>query len=215
MAAKTLFIVSIAAGLIGVSASGAELQLRAGETGVLPAEGVQGAALDNPRIAEIRISSDSRLHVDAKTSGEGMIAIYSADGTIHRYSLHVAGGEAEGRGAASVPAGFGGKRIPDARCFGPLEDAEAMAAFEDAIDLLRQERTEDAICELDRALIIEPDAAIVHFYLGSAWSKLNDDCRGAFNFETFALSCPDDPKTADVVRMLRDYARLQAAKPGS
>ena len=81
---------------------------------------------------------------------------------------------------------------------------------------MRQEHTEDAIQKLDRALLIEPDAAVVHLFLGSAWAKLKDESRGAYSYETFVLSCRDDAKASSVVRMLREFNRRRLrTKPES
>jgi len=203
-------------------ARGAELQLQVGETRVLSADNVQGAGLDNPKVAEIRIMKDLRVEVAAKESGEGTISVYTADGQLQAYPIRVgarSGDSSSGRGesAKAWPAAiFGGKRIPSARCFEPLEDEDAAAELDDARDLLRQEHTGDAIQKLDRALLIEPDAAIVHLFLGSAWAKLKDPSRGAYSYETFVLSCPDDAKANAVVRMLREFERrTHQTKPES
>ena len=212
-------------GLVALTSSlarGAEVQLQVGETRVLSADNVQGAALDNPKVAEIRIVQDRRVEVAGKASGEGTISVYTADGQLRAYPIRVVALSADstgGRGdsAKAWPAAiFGGKRIPSARCFEPLEDEEAAAELDDARDLLRQEHTGDAIHKLDRALLIEPDAAVVHLFLGSAWAKLREPSRGAYSYETFVLSCPDDAKANAVVRMLREFERrTHQAKPES
>jgi len=105
---------------------------------------------------------------------------------------------------------FGGKRIANARCAEPLEDEDAADALQDARDLARQEHTEDATQELNRALTIEPDAAVLYLYLASARAKLKDQSGAASNYETFALSCPDDPKAKSVIRLLGEFSRRTA-----
>ncbi len=198
-------------GLVSSSARGGEFQLKVGETRVLE-DKAQGATLDNPRIADIRILKDSRVQVAAKGSGEGTVSLYTADGKLRTYQLRVVGGEEKGaRGQSSAPgqkAGrFGGSRILDARCEEPLEDEDAASALQEARDLLRQEHVADAIKELQRALTLEPDAAVVHLYLGSAWAKLSNQAKGASSYETFVLSCPDDANAKRVARLLREFER--------
>jgi hypothetical protein len=206
-------------------AGAAELRLRVGETRLLSVGKSQGAALDNPTIADIRILKDSRVEIAAKANGEGKLSIYAADGKMQIYAVRVTGGpdakNSSGPGQAAATnawpkAVFGGARIPDARCAEPLDDEDAAAAMDDARDLLRQERIESAIEKLDRALTIEPDAAVVHLFLGSAWAKLKDQGRGAASYETFVLSCPEDPKAKAVVRLLREFDhRVTRSKPES
>ena len=248
-------------GLTSFSTGAAQLQLQSGETFVLAVGQVQGIALDNSKIAEIKILNDSQVQVAAKQNGEGTLSIFTADDKMTTYPIRVigatGGNEVPGHEASSpeaqqqqpnqqagrwvyhsqygwtwMPYGaehpnelsserwsaaiFGGKRISNARCAEPLEDEEAAAALQDARDLARQEHTEDAIRELDRALTIEPDAAVLYLYLASAWAKLKDQSRGASNYETFALSCPDDPKAKSVIRLLREFGRRTAhTKPES
>jgi hypothetical protein len=237
-------------GLVGVtsfSTGAAEVQLRSGETQILAVGQAQGIALDNPKIAEIKILNDSQVQVAAKENGEGTLSIFTADDKMTTYPIRVIGGaeasspqaQQAGRwvfhslyGYTWLPYGaehtnelaserwsaalFGGKRIANARCAEPLENEEAATALQDARDLARQEHTEDAIRELNRALIIEPDAAVLHLYLASAWAKLKNQSRGASNYETFALSCPDDLKAKSVVRLLREFRRRTAhTKPES
>jgi tetratricopeptide (TPR) repeat protein len=222
MRAKNSWVMLGLFGFASSLASGAELQLRVGESQILPASNVQGAGLDNPRIAEIQILNDMRVQVTAKGDGEGTLAVYSSDGKLLTYPIRVVGGKnaraAEGSSSKSAwPAAvFGGKRIPDARCTEPLVDEDAAAELNDARDLLRQEQFEEAIQKLDRALTIEPDAAVVYLFLGSAWARLKDQARGASSYETFALSCPDDPNARAVVRLLREFdRRAPRTKPES
>lgn len=201
-------------------AGAAEFRVRVGETQVLSAGPAQGTGLDNPAIAEIQILNDARVQVTGKASGEGTLAIYTADGTMQTSRLVVMDDK---KGASPVvpswtnawsSAMFGGKRIPDARCAEPLEDDGASAALDDARDLLRQEHIGDAIKKLELALAIEPNAAVVHLFLGSAWAKLKDQSRGASSYETFALSCPDNSKAKPVVQLLREFERqAPRAKP--
>ena len=213
---------AVVLGLVASSPSmGAGFQLKVGERRALGNK-VQGAALDNPGIADIHILKDARVEVEAKGNGEGTVAIYTADGKVQTYQLRVTGGEAKGAaaqapGSTSWGAGrFGGKKIPNARCAEPLEDEGAATALQDARDLLRQEHVQDAIEELERALILEPDAAVVHLYLGSAWAKLNKEAKGSSSYETFVLSCPGDAKAKPVIRLLREFGRrTSSAKPES
>lgn len=253
--AKNSWVLIGLVGLASFSTGAAQLQLRSGETLVLAVSQAQGIALDNPKIAEIKILDDSQVQVAAKENGEGTLFIFTADDRMTRYPIRVIGEadghEVRGHEASSrqaqqqqpgqqagqwvyhseygwtwIPYGaehtnevspqgwstamFGGKRIANAHCAEPLEDEDAADALEDARDLARQEHTEDAIQELNRALTIEPDAAVLYLYLASAWAKLKDQSRGASNYETFALSCPDDPKAKSVVRLLGEFSRRTA-----
>jgi len=198
--------------LAGSWASAAELKLKVGESRVLTTGRAQGTGLDNPAIADIQILRDSRVQVTGKAEGEGTLSIYSADGKLETYRLRVAGGKGKSPSSgasanASSGAVFGGKRIPDAHCAEPLEDDDASAALHDARDLLRQEQVRDAIKKLELALSIDPNAAVVHLYLGSAWAKVQDQSKGALSYETFVLSCPDNSKAKPVVQLLREFER--------
>ena len=201
-------------GLTSSWANGAELRLGVGDTRALTTGRAQGAGLDNPAIAEVQILKDSRVQVTGKAAGEGILSIYTADGKMETYQLHVLAGEKQNaapespssKSTWSAPL-FGGKRIPEARCAEPLEDANASAAVDDAQDLLRQEHIKDAIKKLELALSIDPSAAVVHLFLGSAWAKLQDQTRGASSYETFVLSCPDSSRAKPVVAMLREFER--------
>ncbi len=214
----------VSAVLLGLLASsstmGAELQLKVGERRTLGKK-VQGAALDNPGIAELHILRDARVEVEAKGNGEGRVSIYTADGKVQTYQLRVIGGEAKGTPAQAPDSGgrgagrFGGKKIPNARCAEPLEDEGAASALQDARDLLRQENIDDAVQALERALVLEPDAAVLHLYLGSAWAKRGNEAKGAASYETYVLSCPDDTQAKPVIRLLREFGRRGSSKPDS
>ncbi len=225
MRMKSSWALLVAIALTSSWAASAELRLRVGETRLVSIGKAQGAALDNPTIADIRILKDSRVQIAAKANGEGKLSVYTADGKMQTYRLSVVGeaNAKNGQGPRPAPATnawstpvFGGARIADARCAEPLNDEDAAAALDDARDLLRQERIESAIELLNRALAIEPDAAVVHLFLGTAWAKLKDQGRGAASYETFVLSCPNDPNAKAVVRLLREFdRRVTQSKPES
>lgn len=206
--------------LAGSWASAAELQLKVGDSRVVGTGRAQGTGLDNPAIAETQILKDSRVQVTGKAEGEGTLSVYRADGKLDTYKLRVVGRKDKGASAAgpssagawSAPV-FGGKRIPDAHCAEPLEDEDASAALNDARDLLRQEHVGDAIKKLELALSIDPNAAVVHLFLGSAFAKLHDESKGASSYETFVLSCPDNSRAKPVVRLLREFERQAPRKP--
>jgi len=195
-------------------ASGAsELRLRAGEKRVLPIRNAQGVTLDNPRIAETRIVSGKQVEVLGKGNGDGTLSIFTADGKSQTYSIHVRGAadagevEEEPPNAAWPKARFGGQRISDARCGEPLRVEKANQTFEEARGLLKNDQTREAIPKLDQVLQIEPNAAVAHLFLAAAWAKLKDQAKGAYHYETFVLSCPDDPKVDAVVQLLREFDR--------
>src|SRR5262249_55477970 len=153
----------------------------------------------------------------AKEDGQASIAIYTSDGKLAMYQLRVLGNPEKGTGApASAASGtgpFGGRKIPNARCSEPLEGEDAARALQDARDLLRQENTGDAVKALERALVLEPDAAVVHLYLGSAWAKRGNEAKGAASFETYVLSCPDSPQAKPVIGLLNEFSRRVSSKP--
>ncbi len=195
-------------------AEAAELRIRAGEKRTLPIRNAQGVTLDNPKIAETRIVSGKQVEVLGKGNGDGTLSIFTADGKTQTYSVHVSGalpdaGETDEEGAndAWPAARFGGKRILHSRCAEPLGEEKAVEAFEEARGLLKRDQVSEAIPKLDRVLQIEPDAAVAHLFLGAAWAKLKDQGKGAYHYETFVLSCPDDPKADAVVRLLREFHR--------
>ena len=213
MRAKNPWLLLSLVCLAGSWASAAELKLKVGESRVLTTGRAQGTGLDNPAIADIQILKDSRVQVTGKADGEGILSIYSADGKLVTYRVRVVGGKGKspspGGPSANASSGavFGGKKIADAHCAEPLEDDDASAALNDARDLLRQEQVRDAIKKLELALSIDPNAAVVHLYLGSAWAKVQDQSKGALSYETFVLSCPDNSKAKPVVQLLREFER--------
>ncbi len=214
---KTILALASVA-FIGLAANspahGAELRIRAGEKRILPTRNAQGVTLDNPKIAETRIVSGRQVEVVGKGNGDGTLSIFTADGKTQTYSVHVSGalpdageGNEDETNEAWPAARFGGKRILHSRCGEPLGEEKAVEAFEEARGLLKKDQVSEAIPKLDRVLQIEPDAAIAHLFLGAAWAKLKDQGRGAYHYETFVLSCPDDPKANAVVRLLREFHR--------
>ena len=217
MCAKMSRVVFAAFLLANSAALAAEVELKVGETKTLGNK-VQGAALDNPRIADLRILKDARVEVSAREDGQASLAIYTSEGKLQMYQVRVVGNPAKGTGASPASAGsstprFGGRKIPSARCAEPLENEDATRALQDARDLLRQEHVDDALQALERALVLEPDAAVLHLYLGSAWAKRGNDAKGAASYETYVLSCPDSPEAKPVNRLLQEFGRRSSSKP--
>ena len=195
-------------------ARAAELRIRAGEKRVLSVGKAQGLALDNPRIADARILNATQIEIVGKGNGEGELFVYTKDGNTREFTIHVTGAQVAAReideelgsDGRSVSR-FGGKKIAKARCDEALPEKNASAAFEDARELLKKDQFREAITKLDEVLKIEPDAAVAHLFLGAAWAKLDDQARGASHYETFAMSCPNDPKVEAVVGLLREFER--------
>lgn len=199
--------------LAGSVIEAAELHLQAGEKRILPVRKAQGLALDNPRIAETRIRNEREVELVGKGNGDGTLSIFTADGRTQTYSIHVRGGRSDaGDGDEEwnevwPKVRFGGRRIPDAHCGEPAQAERTNQVFEEARGLLKKDQTQEAIPKLDQVLKIEPTAAFAHLFLGAAWAKLNDQAQGALHYETFVLSCPDDPKVEAVVRLLQEFDR--------
>ncbi|HME92196.1 MAG TPA: pilus assembly protein N-terminal domain-containing protein [Myxococcaceae bacterium] len=189
---------------------GSELQLRAGEKRLLPVHHAQGVTLDNPKIADTRIVSGQGVEVVGKGNGEGTLSIYTADGKTQTYSIRVRGGASGGEEPANEAwpkARFGGQQISNARCSEPLRQEKANQLFEEARALLKKDQTSEAIPKLDQVLKTEPDAAVAHLFLGAAWAKMKDQAKGAAHYESFVLSCPDNPNVEAVVALLREFDR--------
>lgn len=192
---------------------GAELRLKAGEKRVLSVRNAQGVTLDNPKIAETRITSGKQVEVLGKGNGDGTLSIFTGDGKTQTYAIHVRSASDAGEADEEPPneawpkARFGGQRISHALCGEPLREEKANQTFEEARGLLKKDQIRDAIPKLDQVLQIEPDGAVAHLFLGAAWAKLKDQAKGAYHYETFVLSCPDDPKVDAVVRLLREFDR--------
>jgi hypothetical protein len=217
MRAKLSRVVFAALLLASSAALAAELELKVGETKTLGNK-VQGAALDNPRVADLRILKDARVEVSAREDGQASLAIYTSEGKLQMYQVRVlANPKGTGASPASAASGttprFGGRKIPNARCAEPLEGEDAARALQDARDLLRQEHVDDALQALERALVLEPDAAVLHLYMGSAWAKRGNDAKGAASYETYVLSCPDSPEAKQVNRLLQEFGRRTSSKP--
>jgi tetratricopeptide (TPR) repeat protein len=213
---KNLVFVTLALGaaLLGWPARAAELRIRSGEKRVVSLRKAQGLTLDNPSIAEARIVSATQIEIVGKGNGEGKLLVFTADGKTQTFTIQVTGakvaaGEMDDEASSDawrIPR-FGGKKIANARCGEPLAEKNASIAFDDARGLLKKNQFREAIAKLDDALRVEPDAALAHLFLGAAWAKLEDQAQGAYHYETFALSCPADPKVDAVVRLLRDFER--------
>lgn len=213
MRAKWCGIFFLFIGSISLSAL-ADLELKVGEKKVLGNK-VQGVASDNPQVADVHMLKDARVEIAAKEGGEATISLYSTDGKLQMYQLRVRPNQvesAQSSGAAWQSSRFGGKKIANARCTEPLEDEGAASALQDARDLLRQEHVEDAVRALESALAQEPDAAVVHLYLGAAWAKLSQDAKGASSYETYVLSCPREGQAQPVIRLLRDFEHRGSSK---
>jgi tetratricopeptide (TPR) repeat protein len=199
--------------LSGWPARAAELRIRAGEKRVVSVGKAQGLALDNPSIADASILNATQIEIVGKGNGEGELLVFTKDGKTQTFTIRVTGAQVAaaeidqelGRDGRRRVSRFGGKRIAKARCEEPLPEKNASAAFEDARELLKKDQFREAITKLDEVLKIEPDAALAHLFLGAAWAKLDDQARGASHYETFAMSCPNDPKVEAVVGLLRDF----------
>ncbi len=200
--------------LFGWPARAAELRIRAGEKRVVSVGKTQGLALDNPSIADARILNATQIEIVGKGNGEGELLVFTANGKTQTFTIHVTGAQVAAReiddelgsDGLRVPR-FGGKKIAKAHCDEPLPEKNASAALEDARELLKKNQLREAITKLDEVLKIEPDAALAHLFLGAAWAKLEDQAQGASHYETFAMSCPDDPKVEAVVGLLRNFER--------
>lgn len=214
-------LIAILGTVLGISsawaAQGTSLSVKVGETRVISGGRAQGALLDNPAIAEIQILKDARVQLRGRANGDGTLSVLTADGRTQTYAVRVSGGSAANAEITSSWSGpiFGGKKIDRARCAEPLDDERAQEALERARALLKKGQTEDAIPKLEQALKIEPDAALVHLYLGAARAKLRDQALGAASFETFVLSCPDNPNSDKVVRVLREFNRRASGAKSS
>ena len=217
MGAKLSGVVFAALLLANSAVLAAEVELKVGETRVLGNK-VQGAALDNPSVADLHILKDARVEVLAKENGQASLAIYTSEGKLQMYQVRVLANPGKGNGASPAAAAsstprFGGRKIPNARCVEPLEGEVAARALQDARDLLRQEHVDEALQALERAVVLEPDAAVLHLYLGSAWAKRGNDAKGAASYETYLLSCPDSPEATPVNRLLQEFGRRTSSKP--
>jgi hypothetical protein len=80
-------------------------------------------------------------------------------------------------------------------------------ALKQARSLAEQDRIQEAIQQANQGLIDDPQAAVFHLFLGSAWAKLRDQARGAYHYETFALSCPAHPAGKTVIQLLHEFGR--------
>ncbi len=208
-----LTTIAFGAALLACPASAAELRIRTGEKRVISVRKAQGLTLDNPDIAEARILSATQIEIVGKEDGEGKILVLTADGQTLTFAIHVIGGKEIARlgeeastDARRTPR-FGGKKIANARCGEPNADTNASNLFEEARALLKKDQISEAISKLDQALKLEPEIALAHLFLGAAWAKIKDQAQGAYHYETFVLSCPDDPKVGAVVQLLRDFER--------
>jgi len=203
-------------------ARAAELRIRSGEKRVVSIGKAQGLSLDNPGIADARILNASQIEIVGKGGGEGTLLVFTADGKTQTFTIRVTGAElvapeSDDETAKGVwrTSRFGGKKIAKARCEEPLANKNAENTFEEARELLKKSQFREAIVKLDEVLKIEPDAARAHLFLGAAWAKLEDQAKGAYHYETFALSCPDDPNVAAVAGLLRDFEQRLATKNNS
>jgi tetratricopeptide (TPR) repeat protein len=218
-ASFALAIVFFGAIFVGRPARAAELRIRTGEKRVVSIGKAQGLSLDNPSIADTRILNSGQIEIAGRASGEGTLLVVTADGKTQTFTIRVTGAQLAGQdsddetgnGAWRNPR-FGGKRIANARCEEPLPNKNAATAFEEARELLKKSQFREAIAKLDEVLKAEPDAARAHLFLGAAWAKLEDQAKGAYHYETFALSCPDDPKVAAVVGLLREFEQRLSNK---
>jgi hypothetical protein len=212
MQGKLALVAAIA--LASSAQASAEFRVKVGEKKVLPLGRVKGAAVDNSDLADLTVLADGQLSVLGKESGRAKIDIIDAHGKLISASLSVTGGPKRKPVASAEPKAdpvpkvyFGGKRVEGAYCTEPLSNGVANRSFEQAWDLLRKERTAEAVAKLEEALQIEPTAAVLHLYLGAARAKLQDQSRGAYHYETFALSCPNDPKAPSVLQLLQEFYR--------
>lgn len=207
---------------LGWPARAAELRIRSGEKRVVSIGKAQGLSLDNPSIADARILNASQIEIVGRGGGEGTLLVFTADGKTQAFTIRVTGAELATPDSYDETATgvwrtrrFGGKKIAKARCEEPLANKNAETTFEEARELLKKSQFREAIAKLDEVLKTEPDAARAHLFLGAAWAKLEDQAKGAYHYETFALSCPDDPNVAAVVGMLRDFEQRLATKNDS
>lgn len=216
---KHFALIAVIAATISTANASDDFKVRVGEKKIFSAGQFKGGALDNPSIAELWVLPDGRLTITGAKNGQGRLFLVDSHGKYSTASITVSGGKteepapSENENAASK-AHFGGKPVVGAYCGEPLNNGVANRSFNEASDLLRRERTPDAIAKLEEALRIEPTAAVLHLYLGAALAKIRDQARGAHHYETFVLSCPTDPKVAPVLEVLREFERVMP-KPGA
>ena len=177
-----------------------------------------GAKLSGVVFAALLLASSAVLAADVELKvGETRVLGNKVQGKLQMYQVRVLANPGKGNGASPASASstprFGGRKIPNARCVEPLEGEDASRALQDARDLLRQEHVDEALQALERAVVLEPDAAVLHLYLGSAWAKRGNDAKGAASYETYLLSCPDSPEATPVNRLLQEFGRRTSSKP--
>jgi len=189
-----------------------DVSVQVGQRKLVDVGRAEGVVLDNPSIADVQIFKGYQIEVLGKVVGDGTLMVVAPDGDSRTYAVHVvAGSQAPSPGSeasdAARAAVFGGKKIAGASCAEPVEGKRAALALKQARSLAEQDRIQEAIQQANQGLIDDPQAAVFHLFLGSAWAKLRDQARGAYHFETFALSCPEHPAGKTVAQLLQDFGR--------
>lgn len=177
-----------------------------------------GVILDKPEVAEIAMIGNNAMSISGRRAGNANIDVITADGKRVTYALRVA--DTGRRPTKKVDDSsrfadvwekpqFGGLKLAEAQCALSFSSDNSLQSFEKARDLLRRSDTNEAVILLEELVRAEPNSATSYLFLGAAYAHLGQTDRGTKAYETFALSCPDDPRAPSVVRMLKQFSRAR------
>lgn len=190
-----------------------QVALRVGEARLISVKDVQGVVLDDPALADVQIASRGQVRLVARRPGRGVVDTFASGGKRGRFAIDVTGApgvryedDAEDEQSWGRPR-YGGQRLAGARCAEPFTDSATRMRFENAMELLRRGETQDAITALEEVTRREPANADPHLVLGAALAKAREQKRGLAAYETFVLSCAEDPRAPAVVEILRAFSR--------
>lgn len=96
----------------------------------------------------------------------------------------------------------------EVRALGP----EALREYGAGVAALKRNARE-AVAPLRRALVREPEAAVVRMVLGSALAKTGQPEAAAREYAAFVAACPQHPRAEQIRHLLADYA--QARQPAT
>ena len=96
----------------------------------------------------------------------------------------------------------GGVKLANPNCDERPGSPAAAAEFDAGMGLFKDHKFAQAIERFRKATELEPSSGAAHMYLGTGYARMGE---GAREYETFALSCPDDARARQVRELLRQY----------
>jgi tetratricopeptide (TPR) repeat protein len=187
-----------------------QLDLKAGAMSRIAVGSMKRVAIRDPEILDARPVGPETLQIKGLAAGSTTLTVWRADGSTATWEVRVGKAPKQAPAPPAIPAPRArhvGEVIDGAHC--GLPAGEAGERFEHGLRLIHQKQPLEAIAELEKARALDPGAARVRLYLGTAFAQTAQLEKGAQAYADFLANCPDEPQAHEVRAILEGYEKAQ------